>query len=100
VCLSEEAQWLRTACARNRARLILRVCEAVGLRVPTMLDYHAHDRETRMAIPMTETLHHDLQRVGFDRVRVLNYCAESGDTVCVMAPWCVIMMCCLLHFCV
>ena len=59
----------------------------MGLRVPVMLDYHAHDRETRMAIPFAETLHHDLQRVGFDRVRVLNYCAESGDTVCVMAPW-------------
>ena len=91
VCLSEEAQWLRTACSRNRARLIWRVCGEVGLRVPSMLDYHAHDSKIQMAIPLVETLHHDMMRMQFDKVRLLNYCSETrksrNGNACVMAPW-------------
>jgi hypothetical protein len=91
VCLSEEAQWLKTACSRNRARLIWQVCEELGLRVPTMLDYNARNRQTRMAIPTTETLHHDLVAQRQDTVRVLNYCSETqrafNGSVCSMAPW-------------
>jgi hypothetical protein len=64
VCLSEEAQWLRTACARNRARLIAEVSEHMGLRVPLVEDYCAAMRcdqtRPRMALVVTETLHHDL----------------------------------------
>ena len=36
VCLSEEAQWLRAACERNRARIIAEVCAAMRVRVPTV----------------------------------------------------------------
>ena len=91
VCLSEELQWLRSACSRNRCRLIFDVCKAMGLRVPTMLDYNACNRQTQMAIATTETLHHDLVAQRRDIVRVLNYCSETrrafNGSVCVMAPW-------------
>ena len=93
VSLSEEAQWLRGACARNRARLIARVCERMGLRVPTVLDYSASPStpDRRMAFVCAESLHHDLQFASPQRVRVLNYCAETSSAfnglVCAMAPW-------------
>jgi hypothetical protein len=92
VCLSEEAQWLRTACARNRRRVILDVCEEIGLRVPCMLDYNACNPRTRMAIAATESLHHDMVSHAQNRmVRVLNYCAETrracNGIACAMAPW-------------
>jgi hypothetical protein len=71
VSLSEEVQWLRTACARNRARLIALVSEHMGLRVPLVEDYCAAPsslvsmqeqgrRRPLMALVVTETLHHDL----------------------------------------
>jgi hypothetical protein len=41
VALSEEAQWLRNACSRNRARLIAEVCSEMGIRVPMVEDYSA-----------------------------------------------------------
>jgi len=96
VCLSEEVQWLRAACARNRARLIAQVSERMGLRVATMDDYLAAPgtpvMQRRMAVVCTETLHHDLAFVSArDAVRVLNYCADTSDarngSVCLMAPW-------------
>ena len=63
----------------------------MGLRVPTMLDYNACNRQTQMAIATTETLHHDLVAQRRDIVRVLNYCSETrrafNGSVCVMAPW-------------
>ena len=91
ICLSEEAQWLKTACSRNRCRLILQVCEEMGLHVPSMLDYNACNPKTRMAIPTSETLHHDMIPKGKSMVRILNYCSEtqraSNGSVCAMAPW-------------
>jgi hypothetical protein len=88
---SEELQWLRQACARNRARLLAKACDAMGLRCPVMLDYcNAHPRE-RMAVVATESLHHDIQPIGTNKVRVLNYCASTGKAangiLCSMAPW-------------
>ena len=91
VCLSEETQWVRMACARNRARLICEVCSALGIRVPVMLDYNARDQGTQMAIPLIETLHHDMITNEEKKVRILNYCTETrrttNGTICVMAPW-------------
>ena len=91
VCLSEEAQWLRMACSRNRSRLILQVCEEMGLRVPSMLDYNSCNPQTRMAISTSESLHHDMLPKGKDMVRILNYCSEThraaNGSVCAMAPW-------------
>jgi hypothetical protein len=93
ICLSEEAQWLRAACARNRARILARVCAHLGVRVPCMTDYCGGASGERMAIVCAETLHHDLVLVGGGRgpprVRMYNYCcAETrGGSLCVMAPW-------------
>ena len=105
VSLSEELQWLRNACARNRARLIAEVCEAMGIRVPAVDDYCAcrGGPPVSMALVAAETLHHDLRFVSpaagrgkrgaadMDRVRLLNYCAEANaafnGSVCAMAPW-------------
>jgi hypothetical protein len=112
VSLSEEAQWLRTACGRNRARIIAEVCADMGLRVPTVTDYcggGGRAQQRPMALVATETLHHDLRFVrtkptmtptttstptaGSQQgvVRVLNYCAETSSAVngavCTMAPW-------------
>ena len=117
VCLSEEAQWLRTACSRNRARIIAEVCARMGVKVPTVEDYCAHcPSKTPIALVTTETLHHDLvffvqendghththnnsnnnlNRDGSSKeqqfVRTLNYCAHArsafNGSLCVMAPW-------------
>lgn len=91
VAQSEEAQWLRMACARNRARLLAKVCEAVGVRAPTINDYCGNsDRSPIMAMIHCETLHHDLLPLRDGRVRMLNYCAcgaNERETACCMAPW-------------
>ena len=95
VCLSEEAQWLRTACSRNRARVIAEVCARMGVRVPTVEDYCAFcPSKTPIALVTTETLHHDMVYAteGKNRkVRIFNYCSPTqsafNGSVCVMAPW-------------
>ena len=100
ICLSEEAQWLRTACARNRARLIADVCSHMGIKVPTIIDYNgaaAIGSSSRTALPTTDTLHHDLvfnssrDSSNNNFVRLLNYCSETksafNGSICTMAPW-------------
>ena len=86
---SEEAHWLRTACVRNRARLIEEVAGALGLPVQTMHDLNA-GVPTSMAVCTTDTLHHDLYLSG-DSVRVTNYVTETGTAsngvACALAPW-------------
>jgi hypothetical protein len=86
---SEEAHWLRTACVRNRARLIEEVAGALGLPVQTMHDLNA-GVPTSMAACTTDTLHHDLYLSG-DSVRVTNYVTETGTAsngvACALAPW-------------
>jgi hypothetical protein len=85
---SDEIQWLRQACARNRARLIASACTAMGLPFPAMRDYHSASPGERMAVVQTETLHQDLLPTEDGGVRVLNYCAQHGadGTLCCMAP--------------
>ena len=86
VAQSEEAQWLRMACARNRARVLARVCLAVGVRAPMIDDYCGGG--SPMVMAHGETLHHDLFALNDGRVRVLNYCcADERESVCCMAPW-------------
>lgn len=89
ICLSAEAQWLRSACRRNRERIIAEVCASVGVRVPTVLDCYAAGR-VPIAVSVTETLHHDMISAGAD-VRILNYCAEARTamrgSICTMSPW-------------
>ena len=88
---SEEAQWLRQACARNRARLLAMGCEAMGLRYPCMLDYCNAEQGKRMAVVQIETLHHDILMLPgkHQTVRLLNHCAggHQESIICSMAPW-------------
>jgi len=71
IALSEEAQWLRSACSRNRARMIARACKAMNIRVPVVRDYCAvnggrsllqqqDSEEELVAVITNETLHHDV----------------------------------------
>ena len=87
---SEEVQWLRQACSRNRARLIARACEAMGLSCPIMQDYANALQGERMAVVRTETLHHDLLPSTGGGVCVLNYCSSTchvpNGLLCSMAP--------------
>ena len=91
VCLSHETHWLRSACSRNRARIIAHVCDRMGIAYPAMRDYNAAAPAPRLAICTTETLHHDMRRHGPSFVRILNYCSETSrafnGSVCAMAPW-------------
>jgi hypothetical protein len=90
VCLSEEMQWLKNACSRNRAKIIAKVCSDLNIKVPVVKDYHCPSNKTYVAVITAETLHHDM--IMFEKnVRVFNYCAETrlsfNGTLCVMAPW-------------
>ena len=71
---SEEAHWLRQACARNRGRLIAAVCQQMKIKFPAMLDYNACKtgllmsdiswmKRNLLAISTVETLHHDLHSI-------------------------------------
>jgi hypothetical protein len=57
---SEEAQWLRHANTRNRARILALICHEMGLQCPCMLDYCNAERGRVMAVVTCETLHHDM----------------------------------------
>jgi hypothetical protein len=92
VCLSEELQWLRTACARNRARLIAEVCKKMKIKVPTVIDYNSASSQTITALVTTDTLHHDMViSANSSMVRLLNHCSETrsafNGSACSMAPW-------------
>ena len=90
LCLSDEAQWLRAACARNRARILAKVSEHMRLKVPLVSDYCGAGGDEPMALVHTETLHHDLVwRKEAGGVRLLSYCAPESLTgsLCAMAPW-------------
>ena len=91
---SEEVQWLRQACSRNRARLLAMVCKEMGLICPLMLDYTNAQQGERMAVICTETLHHDMLQTSKHKgsnIQVLNYCSStqhsSNGSLCCMAPW-------------
>jgi len=97
VCLSEEMEWLRSCCSRNRARLIYEVCNAMKIKVATVDDYKAYQlpgNPKLLAMVTTETLHHDMFPVKADKsdcIRILNYCSETqrsyNGIACVMSPW-------------
>jgi hypothetical protein len=59
---SEEAQWLRHANARNRARILAIISSEIGLKCPCMFDYCNADQKNGclMAVVTCETLHHDM----------------------------------------
>ena len=72
---SEEAQWLRQACSRNRARIVAMACQHLNIPFPAMLDYTNALQGEKMAIICTEAIHHELKAAGNEMIQVLNYCA-------------------------
>ena len=101
---SEEAHWLRQACARNRCRMIASVCQCMKIRFPAMLDYNACKKRggnTLVALSSMETLHHDIQLIPIthgkekELIRILNYCTvphqrqhhHQASSCIIMAPW-------------
>jgi hypothetical protein len=101
---SEEAHWLRQACARNRCRMIASVCQYMKIRFPAMLDYNACKKmggNTLVALSSMETLHHDIQVIPISHgkekelIRILNYCTvphqrqhhHQASSCIIMAPW-------------
>jgi len=97
VCLSEEMEWLRSCCSRNRARVIYEVCKDMDIKVATVDDYQACQfpgNPKLMAMVTTETLHHDMftiKKKNSNFIRILNYCSETqrsyNGIACVMSPW-------------
>lgn len=57
---SEETWFIRNACKRNNARILLAVAREFGLKIPTVPESYSFDESGIMASCTTETLHHDL----------------------------------------
>lgn len=73
---SEEVWWLRKACQRGRCRLIKQLADAFGLRVQSIQDIQAHS-PVSVAIPVTDTLEHDITSPSQDCVAVFNGCCDT-----------------------
>lgn len=89
---SEEAWWLRRAGQRARCRLIRMLARKFGLKVPSVEDVLAYgaDREILQAVPTTDTVEHDLARIGKETVAVYNLSADTtrltNGLLCQMHP--------------
>jgi hypothetical protein len=66
VANSEETWFLRNACRRNNARILLAVAKEFNLEIPTITDTYDCDRGI-MASCTTETMHYDLAKEKYDR---------------------------------
>lgn len=76
VAESEEAWWLRKACQRGRCRLIKRLADSFGLRVPSIQDIQSYT-PAALAIPVTDTVEHDIVAAGQGVVSVFNGCCDT-----------------------
>jgi hypothetical protein len=91
VAASEELWWLRNVNSRNRNRVILAVAQALGVPVPIAQDHHACHANTKMALPLTESLLSSTYEYRDGRIGVACDCMPttfiSNGAVCRMAPW-------------
>lgn len=76
VCDSQEAWWLRKGCLRARSRLIKRLADAFDIPVQAVQDIQAHTGG-EMAVHTSDTVEHDLARLGPDQVAVYNLCTDT-----------------------
>ena len=91
---SEEAWWLRRACQRARCRLIKMLADKFGVRVPSVEDVlafaGAKDRAILQAVPTTDTVEHDLARLGPSTVALHNLAVDTtritNGILCQMHP--------------
>lgn len=86
----EETWWLQKACARARNRILFLTCEALGLSPQTTTtDTHAHVPHT-VAVPVCETLRHDISRNDSGSVQILNHAIDTtrvkNGMLCTMHP--------------
>jgi hypothetical protein len=77
VANSEETWFLRNACRRSNARILLAVAQEFGLRVPTIVDTYDYNR-CKMASCDTETVHYDLARAEGGGYSVLSGCIDPS----------------------
>lgn len=90
VAMSEEAQWIKSVCSRNRACIIADVCSAMGIRVP-LIDYYNSSNSShrpKLAVIQTETLHHNIEFIRpKNKVLVYKHCSNGKEVICNMALW-------------
>ena len=80
LCESEEAWWLRKACSRMRAKIVLAVAEAFKLNIPVVADIHAFDDNVKIANCNVETLTHDITCLRNDKIALFNECVDPTTT--------------------
>ena len=73
---SEEAWWLRKASQRMRCRLLKRVADAFGLRIPTISDIQSH-HPCAMAVPTVDTVEHDVAKTSGTHVSVFSHACDT-----------------------
>jgi hypothetical protein len=80
LCESEEAWWLRKACSRMRAKVVLAVAEAFKLNIPVVADIHAFDDNVKIANCTVETLTHDITCLRNNNIALFNECVDPTTT--------------------
>ena len=80
LCESEEVWWLRKACSRMRAKVVLAVAEAFKLNVPVVADIHAFEDNVKIANCTLETLTHDLTNLRSGAIALFNECVDPTTT--------------------
>ena len=79
-CESEETWWLRKACSRMRAKIVLAVAEAFKLNIPVVADIHAFEDNVKIANCTLETLSHDITCLRNDKIALFNECVDPTTT--------------------
>ena len=89
VYLSEEVWWLRKACQRARCQLLKGLADAMGIPIQYMEDIQSY-KTAYMAIPTTDTIENDIQKMGNGKVVVYNQCMDTtknfNGILCNMHP--------------
>jgi hypothetical protein len=80
LCESEEVWWLRKACSRMRAKIVLAVAEAFKLNIPVVADIHAFEDNVKIANCTLETLTHDITCLRTGNVALFNECVDPTTT--------------------
>lgn len=90
---SEEAWWLRRASQRSRCRLTSMLADKFGLRIQSVEDvlaYTTGGKAVLQAVPTTDTVEHDISRIGQQGVAVYNLSTDTtritNGILCQMHP--------------
>jgi hypothetical protein len=80
LCESEEVWWLRKACSRMRAKVIMAVADAFKLNIPVVADIHAFEDNVKIANCTVETLTHDITSLRNGNIALYNECVDPTTT--------------------